>query len=156
MWLLVLSNILCVLCSFASIVRLSVTLWTVAHQTLQSMGFSRQEYWSWLSCPPPGDPPNPGTEHLSFMSPALAGWIFTTSTSWEARNNVYWGSTTCQALPFFLNYIPKWKTGITDTQTQRHTHAQLAITETSHSCFQFRCHPLSLVRLFSHEGWHQL
>ena len=57
-----------VLCSFASIVRLSVTLWTVAHQTLQSMGFSRQEYWSGLPCPPPGELPDPGIEP---MSPAL-------------------------------------------------------------------------------------
>ena len=120
------------------------------------MGLSRQEYWSWLACPPPGDPPNPGTEHLSFMSPALAGWIFTISTTWEARNNVYWGSTTCQAIPFFLNYFPKWKTGITDTQRHTHTHTPLAIKEISHSCFQFQCHPLSLVCLFSHEGWHQL
>ena len=37
-------------------------LWTVAHQAPLSMGFSRQEYWSGLSCPPPGDHPNPGIE----------------------------------------------------------------------------------------------
>ena len=40
----------------------SVTPWTVIHQVSLSMGFSRQEYWSGLSCPPPGDLPNPGTE----------------------------------------------------------------------------------------------
>ena len=40
-------------------VRLSTTLWTIAHQAPLSMGFSRQEYWSGLSCPPPGDLPNP-------------------------------------------------------------------------------------------------
>ena len=39
-----------------------------AHQAPLSMGFSRQEYWSALPCPPPGDLPNPGTEP---MSPAL-------------------------------------------------------------------------------------
>jgi len=39
-----------------------VTPWTVAHQAPPSMGFSRQEYWSGLPCPPPGDPPNPGIE----------------------------------------------------------------------------------------------
>ena len=38
----------------------SVTLWTVTHQAPLSMGFSRQEYWSGLPCPPPGDIPNPG------------------------------------------------------------------------------------------------
>jgi len=36
------------------------TLWTVAHQASLSMGFSRQEYWSGLPCPPPGDLPDPG------------------------------------------------------------------------------------------------
>ena len=43
----------------------SVTPWTVAHQSPLSMGFSRQEYWSGLSCPPPGDLPNPGIEPRS-------------------------------------------------------------------------------------------
>ena len=37
--------------------------WTVAHQAPLSMEFSRQEYWSKLPCPLPGDLPNPGTEH---------------------------------------------------------------------------------------------
>ena len=37
-----------------------VTLWTVALQAPPSMGFSRQEYWSGLPCPPAGDLPNPG------------------------------------------------------------------------------------------------
>jgi len=47
------------------------------------MEFSRQEYWSGLPCRPPGDLPNPGTEPVSFMSPALAGGFFTTSATWE-------------------------------------------------------------------------
>ena len=42
--------------------------WTVAFQAPLSMGFSRQEYWSGLPCPPPGDLPNPGIEP---RSPAL-------------------------------------------------------------------------------------
>ena len=36
--------------------------WTVAHQAPPSMGFSRQEYWSWLPFPSPGDLPDPGIE----------------------------------------------------------------------------------------------
>ena len=36
-----------------------VTLWTVAHQAPLSLGLSRQEYWSGLPCPPPGDLPDP-------------------------------------------------------------------------------------------------
>ena len=56
-------------------VPLLVTLWTVAHWAPLSMGFSRQEYWSELSFPPPGDLPNPGIEPLSLESPALARGI---------------------------------------------------------------------------------
>jgi len=48
------------------------------------MGFSRQEYWSGLPCPPPGDLPDPRIEPEALMSPALAGRFFTTSTTWEA------------------------------------------------------------------------
>ena len=48
------------------------------------MGFSRQEHWSGLPFPPPGDLPNPGIEPASLTSPALARGFFTTSTIWEA------------------------------------------------------------------------
>ena len=50
-----------------------------------SMGFSRQEYWSGLPFPPPGDLPDPGIEPKSLISPALGGRFFTTSTTWEAH-----------------------------------------------------------------------
>ena len=43
------------------------------------MGFPRQEYWSGLPFPPPGDLPNPGTKLASLVSPALAGRFFTTA-----------------------------------------------------------------------------
>ena len=63
------------------------TLWTIACQAPLSLGFSRLEYWSGLSCPPPGDLPNPGTEPKSLTSPELARGFFTASTSWEAPSN---------------------------------------------------------------------
>ena len=63
---------------------LFVIPWTVAHQAPLSMGLSRQEYWSGLPCPPPGDLSDTGIEPVSFMSPALAGGFFITSTTWEA------------------------------------------------------------------------
>ena len=47
-------------------------------------GFSRQEYWSGLPFPPPGDLPDAGIEPVSLMSPALAGSFFTTNATWEA------------------------------------------------------------------------
>ena len=43
-------------------VQLFATLWAVAHQASLSMGFLRQEYWSGLPCPPPGDLPCPGIQ----------------------------------------------------------------------------------------------
>ena len=51
----------CVLSHF-SCVQLLVMLWTVAYQASPSMGFSRQEYWSGVPFPSPGDLPNPGIE----------------------------------------------------------------------------------------------
>ena len=52
--------------------HLFVTLWTVACQAPLSMGFSRQEYWSELPCPIPGDLPDPGIQPSSLRSPAMA------------------------------------------------------------------------------------
>ena len=71
-------------CSVVSVASDSVTPWTAAHQGLLSMGFSRQEYWSELPYPPPGDLPDPGIEPASLMSPALVGGFFITSANWEA------------------------------------------------------------------------
>ena len=62
-----------------------VTLWTVARQAPLSMGFPRQEYWNGLPCPFSGDLPGPGIEYTSLMSPALAGGLFTTSSTWGAH-----------------------------------------------------------------------
>ena len=52
--------------SYFSHVRLFATPWTVARQAPLSMGFSRQEYWSGVPCPPPGDLPDPGIKPASF------------------------------------------------------------------------------------------
>ena len=61
----------------------------LAHQVLLSRGFSRQEYWRGLPCPPPGGLPDPGTEPASLVSSALAGRFFSTSVTWEARTHLY-------------------------------------------------------------------
>ena len=63
--------------SVCSHVQLSVTPWIVAHQAPLSMGLSRQEYWSELPFPTPGNLPNPGIKPKSLASPALAGRFFT-------------------------------------------------------------------------------
>ena len=54
----------------------------INHQSVQG-GFSRLDYWSGLSCPPPGDLLNPGIEPTYLMLPLLSGF-FTTSATWEA------------------------------------------------------------------------
>ena len=62
------------------------TLLTVTGQASLSKGLSRQEYWSGLPCPPPGDLPDPGIELASPVSSALAGGFSTTSATWEAHS----------------------------------------------------------------------
>ena len=71
-----------------SIVFNSAIPWTVTPPVPLSMGFSRQEFWSGLPYPPPGDLPNPGTEPPSLPYPALAGAT----------------STTCGVKPAFLSF----------------------------------------------------
>ena len=66
-------------------VRLFVTLCTAVFQAPLSMGFSRQEHWSGLPFPPPGDLPNPRIKPRSLTSPALAGEFFSTSSTWKAH-----------------------------------------------------------------------
>ena len=60
-----------------------MTPWTVARQAPLSMGYSRQEYWSGLPCPPPGNLPNPGVKPVSLGSSALAGGFLASSATWE-------------------------------------------------------------------------
>ena len=67
---------LLLLLSCFSRVRLCVTLWTTDHLAPLSMGFSRQEYWSGLLCPPPGSLPNQGIESVSLTSPVLVGRFY--------------------------------------------------------------------------------
>ena len=59
-------------------VQLFTTTWTVASQAPLFMEFPRQDYWSGLPFPPPGDLPDPGIEPMCLASPALAGRFFTT------------------------------------------------------------------------------
>ena len=87
-----------------------VTPWTVAHQASLFMEFSRQEYWSGLPLPPPGDLPNPETERTSLKSPALAGGFITTSTTWEGIIDKTLRHLKC---PWWLH-----------THTHTHTHTR--------------------------------
>ena len=78
------------LLSCFSCVQLFVTLRNYNPLAPLSMEFFKQEYWSGLPCPPPGDLPGPGIEPVSLTSPALAGGcfcfcFFATGATWETR-----------------------------------------------------------------------
>ena len=73
--------------------------WPAASQAPLSMEFSRQEYWSRLPFPPPGDIPDPMIKYTSLVSPALAGGFFT---------NVPPGRSTLQAF-MKPHYSQSWK-----------------------------------------------
>ena len=75
------SGLMCVL----SYVQLFAAPWTVAHQVPLPREFSRQEYWSGVPFPTPGDLPNLGIELTSLASPALAGRFFTTAPPGKSR-----------------------------------------------------------------------
>ena len=68
----------CVYVCVLSRVQLFAAPWTVAHQAPLAMAFSRQEYWSGLPFPSPGDLSNPRIEPVS---PALTGGFFTTTVT---------------------------------------------------------------------------
>ena len=77
-------------CMHAKSPQSCLTLFNLMDHSLKSplsMGFSRQEYWSELPCPPPGALPDPEIEPASLMSPALAARFFTTSSAWEAHTH---------------------------------------------------------------------
>ena len=69
-----------------SCVQLFAIPWTVAHQAPLSMEFSKQEYWSGLPFPSPGDLPVPGIEPESLAFPALAGRFFPTARCSMCQN----------------------------------------------------------------------
>ena len=111
---------LCLLFTNASCSVMSdsvVTPWTVARQTPQSMGFSRQEYWSGLPFPPSGGLPDPGIEPRSPVTPSLAGGFFSTvppgsphlfllwciSSVWKALPKIYLVDS---SLPSERHYCP--------------------------------------------------
>ena len=82
----------CVCVQSLSHVQLFVTPWIAAHQVPLSMGFSRQEYWSGLPFPPPGELLDPGIEPVSSVSPVLQAdflplshWI---TTKWKIHQEM--------------------------------------------------------------------
>ena len=84
-----------------------MTPWTVARQAALSMGFSRQEYWSGLPCPFPGDLSDPGIKPTSLLSPALWADSLLLSHKESPEFTVYHGckeSDTTERL-HFMHYV---------------------------------------------------
>ena len=71
-----------------------------------SIGFSRQECWYGLLCPPPGDLPDPEIEPESLMSPALDSRFFTTCATWEAL--LGWLTVPKQKITSIGKDVGKW------------------------------------------------
>ena len=115
---------------YTSHVQLFATLWTVAHQTTLSMRFSRQEYRSTLSCPPPGDLPN---SRIEPTTPAA------TSLQVDSLLLSHWGSLCiCNCDSFTLLYVRK-----------KHIVKQLS----SDLIFCFKARILTLLHLENLEGF---
>ena len=75
-------------------IRLFATLWAIGHQAPLSMGFPRQEHWSGLLFPSPGDLPHPGIEPASLESPELAGRFFTPEPPGKPKDILKWNNST--------------------------------------------------------------
>ena len=72
--------------------QLFATPWTAVHQVSKPMGFSRQECWSGLPFPTPGDLPNTGMEPMSLASLGLAGRFFTTVAPGKLSTSIQFSS----------------------------------------------------------------
>ena len=83
-------------------VQLFVTPWTATHQAPQSMGFSRQEYWSGSPFPSPGDLPNPGIEP---RSPALGADALTSEPPGKPSSST--DINPLMQLPYSMNKWPQ-------------------------------------------------
>ena len=125
----------CVCVCFQSLSRvwLFATPWTLAHQILLSMEFTRQEYWSGLPFPPLGDLPNSGLEPSSLASPALAGGFFVSVLLGKPQGWLYhlwiFRDSFTSSFPIWMSFIS--------------SPSLIAMTRTS-----------STVLNVSGEGWH--
>ena len=84
-----------------SCIPLFATPQTVALQAFLSTGLPRQEYWSGLPFPTPGDLPDPGMQPTSPVSPALAERFFSTVAAWEAPVSWHITNAEIQGQPYF-------------------------------------------------------
>ena len=122
------------------------------------MGLSRQEDWSGVPCPPPGDLPDPGIEPISHMSPALAGGFFTTSATWEAPLMFSSGQSLSRVQLFATPWITARQASLSITNS-RSSLRLTSIKSVMSSSHLILCRPLLLlppilpsIRVFSNES----
>ena len=113
--------------SHFSHVQLFATLWTVARQALLSMGFCRQEHWSGLPYPLPGDLPSPGIESLSPVAPALHTDSLPLSPQGSPKHSSALFSSVAQLCPTLCNPMNRSTPGLPVHHqlpefTQTHVH----------------------------------
>ena len=143
--------------SHFSCAQLFVTLCTVAHQVPLSVGCPRQENWSELPLPSPGDLPNLG---IKPAPPALAGGFFTTSTTWEAPTCCQFSSV--QSLSRVQLFATPWTAAcqaflsITNSWSLLRLMSIKSVMPSNHLIL---CHPLLFlllifpsIRVFSNES----
>ena len=89
-----------------SLVWLCATLWTIARQSPLSLGFSRQEYWNGLPCPPPGGSSWP--RHQTWVPCVfwIGTWFFTTSAMWKVKNHLLMQEMQETQVQFLLGRSP--------------------------------------------------
>ena len=136
----------CAVLSHFSSVWLFLTLWTVVCQAPLCLGFSRQEYWSGLPCPPPGDIPDPGVRPESLTSPALASRFFTTSATWEAPYKDIQVYIYTVELPFATTWMDLegiMRSKISDTEEDRYCRLPTWLSRKESIC-QCRRHRFDL------------
>ena len=90
-------------------VQLFVTLWAVACLVFLSVGFSRQDYWSELPCPSPGDLPDPETEPTSHYISCIGRRVFYHSKYIKIiRNHLSTSNTVIAAFIYFISFYSIW------------------------------------------------
>ena len=135
-----------------------MTPWTVAHKAPLSVGFSRQEHWSGLPWPPPGDLPNAGIKPTFLMSPALAGRFFTTRPPGKLTLGC---CSAVQSLSHDWLFVTPWTEGCQTSLSFTISQSLLKLTSIKlvmPSNHLILCHPLlrtSSFNLSQHQGLSQ-
>ena len=81
-------DLVCMCAQLLSHVQLFETLWTIARQVPLYMGFTKQEYWSGLPFPLPGDISDPGIEPTPPASSCIGKWILYHQATWETPDHL--------------------------------------------------------------------